>query len=322
VWHAQQMQGLKEDPSNWESKRYLIMECLSRFSSKDNRTHWGPCGGLSDRLTPIPFLVWTAYRTKRILFIHWNRPFPLEEFLEPASILDWRLPREFSSHLHSEVPTIINEQNAYATAMTSSCVVRSKLQMPGEDTFRKKLKLDYENVFHDLWREMFRPVPRLLQAKIDAQLAAHGLKADNYAATHVRAVHAYRLNSNEIVGVTYRALRCTTELMPGAPILVASNSKEVYDVARNISLQFTDLTIVTLKENHFIHFDYDLQWESRKPKEYDSAFQDLYMLGSAKCTSYGVGGYGKFGSRMTTGASTCGFDYNALPRLPCEWTFS
>jgi hypothetical protein len=207
--------------------------------------------------------------------------------------------------------------------MTGPRVVRSKVQMPGEETFLKKTKLNYEDVFHDLWTAMFRPVPRL-QAKIDAQLVAHGLTSGQYAATHIRARHNKHLSSAEVIQATRRALRCTSQLFPGAPILVASDLSDVYQVARNVSLEYPDslLRVETLEENSFIHLDWDPQWETRTADDYDGVFQDLCLLGSAKCVSHGVGGYGKFGMRMTVGASTCGFDHAKLPRIPCTFNFS
>jgi hypothetical protein len=321
------MQELKTNISSWESKTFLIMECYAYFSPKQNKTVFSkPCGGLSDRLTPLPLLVWIAHRTRRILFIYWNRPMGLEEFLEPASVLDWRMPRELVPHLvggGGGGTLIKNERNAYAMAMTGPRVVRSRLQMPGEETFRKKTKLSYEDVFPDLWTALFRPVPRL-QTKIDAQLAAHGLTPDQYAATHIRARHNKHFSSAEVIQATNRALRCTSQLFPGAPILVASDLSDVYEVARNVSLEYLNYSfrVETLDENSFIHLDWDPQWETRTADDYDGVFQDLYLLGSAKCVSHGVGGYGKFGMRMTVGASTCGFDHAKLPRIPCAFNFS
>lgn len=51
------------------------------------------CGGTADRLKPFVLLLREAHKSKRLLFIHWNRPARLEEFLvPPRGGLDWRAP--------------------------------------------------------------------------------------------------------------------------------------------------------------------------------------------------------------------------------------
>jgi len=70
---------------------FLVATCLRTDST---------CGGTADRLRPLPFLVKLASETRRLLFVYWERPAPLESFLRPPQFLrhgggggvDWRLP--------------------------------------------------------------------------------------------------------------------------------------------------------------------------------------------------------------------------------------
>ena len=86
-WHKHQrakVESSKTQKGVFSSNRFLVMYC----SPVDNN-----CGGTSDRLKPIPFMLRIAYYTKRLLFIHWTKPARLEEFLvPPKGGLDWRLP--------------------------------------------------------------------------------------------------------------------------------------------------------------------------------------------------------------------------------------
>ena len=45
------------------------------------RTCLGLCGGLNDRLGQLPWDIYLANQTGRVLLIHWHRPAPLEHFL-------------------------------------------------------------------------------------------------------------------------------------------------------------------------------------------------------------------------------------------------
>lgn len=55
------------------------------------RTCLGLCGGLNDRLGQLPWDLYLANQTQRILLIRWERPRPLENFLIPNDI-DWSIP--------------------------------------------------------------------------------------------------------------------------------------------------------------------------------------------------------------------------------------
>ncbi|KAL7577414.1 hypothetical protein ACA910_004704 [Epithemia clementina (nom. ined.)] len=69
------------------------------------RTCLGLCGGLHDRLGQLPWDLYLAQQTHRVLLLHWHRPVSLEHFLQPPTTttttatstkwsLDWRVPPE------------------------------------------------------------------------------------------------------------------------------------------------------------------------------------------------------------------------------------
>lgn len=51
----------------------------------------GICGGIHDRLGQLPWDLYLANQTRRILLIHWIRPVSLHYFLVPNE-LDWMVP--------------------------------------------------------------------------------------------------------------------------------------------------------------------------------------------------------------------------------------
>jgi hypothetical protein len=56
------------------------------------RTCLGICGGLHDRLGQLPWDLYLANATGRVLLLAWQRPVSLEKFLVPSPLLDWRAP--------------------------------------------------------------------------------------------------------------------------------------------------------------------------------------------------------------------------------------
>jgi hypothetical protein len=82
TWHAQQLSQLTQSNWNQPPYRYLILRCL-RYDIL--------CAGTADRLSTLPALLRFGYDTQRIIFIHWQSPAALHEFLVPTSI-NWDIP--------------------------------------------------------------------------------------------------------------------------------------------------------------------------------------------------------------------------------------
>lgn len=84
TWHIEQRQKLRYNNSlsGDDDIKYLVVRCLEREK----------CGGLSDRMQPMPFYVMLANLTQRVLLIHWKKPCELENFWQPPpNGLDWRI---------------------------------------------------------------------------------------------------------------------------------------------------------------------------------------------------------------------------------------
>ena len=82
LWNQNQVQN-----ANSETK-YLVVTCL-----QNDR-----CGGLSDRLRSLPFMLLVASKVNRVLCIYWSKPFGLDNLLLPPSGgVDWRCPASFDA---------------------------------------------------------------------------------------------------------------------------------------------------------------------------------------------------------------------------------
>ena len=100
-WHRATKSQLTR--SNWNATNYLIVGCFESFRS---------CGGISDRLKPLPLLVWEAHQHQRILLIWWERPNTLEEWLIPPNHkdggIDWTVPLFLKEEILKAQPMLLS----------------------------------------------------------------------------------------------------------------------------------------------------------------------------------------------------------------------
>ena len=105
-WHRATKSQLTR--SNWNASNYLIVGCFESFTS---------CGGISDRLKPLPMLVWEAYQHQRVLLIWWERPKPLEEWLIPPNHedggIDWTVPLFLKEEIFKAQPRLLRGRDGY-----------------------------------------------------------------------------------------------------------------------------------------------------------------------------------------------------------------
>ncbi|KAG7369771.1 hypothetical protein IV203_027517 [Nitzschia inconspicua] len=315
VWHNHTKSNLNK--ANWNSTKYLIIGC---FESHKN------CGGISDRLKPLPMTLLQAYRYQRLLLIWWEKPKPLEEFLLPPSGgVDWIAPQWLRENLKREMGEraigswtgSFEQGEALLQGGHFKVSIVFKIQTPsaGENLFREKLQKDqgssrdgstYKEVFHHLFRRFFRPVHRI-QDQIDQKMQAQGLIPGEYTAAHLRALYGKRNDRDlvEMVDLAVLGVNCASNLSPGRPVYFASDSsfatKAAQTYAHMHGLPVTSLgpSNVTEATRNPIHLDKDPDWRARNPSSYDPTFVDLYMLAQSRCVAHSNGGYGSFGSLLS-----------------------
>jgi hypothetical protein len=282
-WHSQQVKSLAV--SSWDSKKYLVLYCGKRIN----------CGGISDRLKPLPFLVLLAYRSQRVLMILWIKPAPLEEHLvPPEGGLDWRVPDWLRLELVKANPrTAIETRHAvdYTERLTNETVLFTKIQVPtaGQDYYdlQSDAHSTYQTVYHSLFRTFFTPAPRL-EALISSKMEDHNLVPGQYASAHLRAMYGNRIYRDpyETIAMTVNAVNCASYLLPGSPVYFAADIKFAVQVAQEYGRQ-RSLPVAALDFlEDPLHLDKDDAWQTRDPSAYDETFVDLYMLAQSRCVAY------------------------------------
>jgi hypothetical protein len=331
AWHEEQRASLTRE--NWKSKRYLVLRCLSTDAK---------CGGASDRLNALPYLLLLANQTNRLFFITWTRPAALEEFLvPPKGGLNWTIPSavDFSQYLIgrrnirgrakasiNETGIIANKGNSY-WAKTDLFFVEARMAgAPPQSTYdecrESPDEAPFKGVFRDVWRILFEPSPNLA-ARISSTQQRLGLEEGMYVSAHIRA--QYKENATDNMAIVRNAIHCASTLDPGAAVFVGSDSPQVAQFAVQYGKTVSHHSVsARMQEGITLHIDRgrsflshaDADWNEYPASAYFDTFVDLYLLSGAKCVTYGIGGYGHWAS-MLSGNSSCSMRHTARN---CSWT--
>jgi hypothetical protein len=331
AWHEKQRSSLTSE--NWRSKRYLVLRCLSTDAK---------CGGASDRLNALPYLLMLANQTNRLFFMTWSRPAPLEEFLvPPKGGLNWSIPSavDFSPYLigrrnirgrakssTNETGIIAHKGNAY-WANTDLFFVEARMAgAPPKSTYddcrESTDEAPFERVFRDVWQILFEPSPNLV-AIIGSTQRRLGLTEGLYVSAHVRA--QYKINANDNTAIVRNAIHCASTLYPGAPVFVGSDSTQVANYAVQYGKTVLNHSVFArMQEGVTLHIDRgksflshaDADWNEYPASAYFDTFVDMYLLSGAKCVTYGIGGYGYWTSMMS-GNVSCSMRHTVRN---CSWT--
>lgn len=135
---------------------FIVLRCY-RYDEHER------CDGVSDRFKPIPLILLAAARSQRTFFVHWyQRLYPLEEFLVPShGGFNWSVP-DFL------VEDLLQQKRG---AITPAGLLVKAAQMDGwikpvhiHDAQGGSAQYDeingpnsFLNVFHDVFRILFRP---------------------------------------------------------------------------------------------------------------------------------------------------------------------
>lgn len=206
AWHKNSLKELNADHSKWTNYKYLVVRCLTI----DHK-----CGGASDRLQSIPLALLVASQHERLLFIEWEKPAVLTEFLTPTA-LDWRLPAWFQKgyskdeHLRVERPYIHFQRSPSILSDKHLSRLDQHKNMTSMDmryqttdhgrayynSFLQSGEPDFDQVYAAAWASLFRPSPPI-QARINNAVTELGLQEGNYVSLHVRSMY-YKDKSRQV----------------------------------------------------------------------------------------------------------------------------
>ena len=300
-WHDTEVASLNS--TNWDTRRYLILRC-----THDDRV----CGGTADRLQSVPYFLRLGYLSKRIFLIRWNIPCRLEEFLIP-NILNWTMP-EFLE------PPFVNNSvyaggakffrtNAFNSKNTIvTGLVRS--HFGGEDEFINlfhdfnETTPTYRDIYGDMFRMLFKPSEPVAKLIVD-EMNRLDLFPGQYATAQYRAYYRYeddksKLPFREVLSHSKHAVDCAHKLLPNHPIYFSSDSNQAEDLAVEYGKTLNYSVVFQQNEADPLHLDADSRSNQTTPPEafYD-IFVDLWVMGSARCVTHGIGGFGRWATLLS-----------------------
>ena len=230
-WHRQTLQNITQ-PSDWLEHQLLVLGCMAH----------NVCGGTADRLRPLPYYLALAARAKRLFFIRWTKPLPLEAILEPYQ-LNWAMPTTLAQMIDQGNGTIHRERNlanmakhSLRSELWTLQVLSQTMTYVAEYT---KVVTDLEDVtkgglsfqpdyFHDLFLALFQPVPAL-RDMIETTMTSLHLVPNEFVVTHIRALypgHPYDTSRkvSDLEPSVWNAVDCASYTFPGAPVFVISDT--------------------------------------------------------------------------------------------------
>lgn len=133
-WHKERREQLRRTlPRNNNTEeqsdvKFLVVRCLEREV----------CGGLSDRLKPMPFYILVASLAERVLLVHWKKPCAIEHFVvPPAGGLDWRV--EGTGVTEDMIRNNSNFVNGHANSLSFEMQKWTGAQAGGERLVRARV---------------------------------------------------------------------------------------------------------------------------------------------------------------------------------------
>ena len=325
-WHREQRKLIRAD--NWDKFKYIVMVCSSQSEK---------CGGIVDRLRPIPFIVRVAAETKRILLIKWERPATLESFLMPPhGGVYWQTPKWMVPHIEStNVGTAKSVKKLVEIAAGKEKIVKSQVQAHDYGSkYYNNQALEYGDEvpdafrrdYRDCWYSMFTPVPEIAR-KVEGELERLKLVPGGFSFAHVRASYGIEGQARDpalVKNWTQNSLNCASNLQPGGPYFFASDSMYSKQVAIEYGQEKNVPVVTRLDDKDALYLDLD--GEIRDRSEYFPIVVDLYLMSMAKCYTYNMGGYAEFANLISGSDFTCnvrhwtaGVDPNSANKNGCQW---
>ena len=117
-WHGETLAST----SDWTRQPLLIHRCIQEDQ----------CGGTADRLKVLPLYLASAARTKRLFFMRWNTPLPLEQFLLPTTAMNWTVPDSLTPFLdtsNTKVEVAVLPSTNLTKSFYGGTIVQSMLKI-------------------------------------------------------------------------------------------------------------------------------------------------------------------------------------------------
>jgi hypothetical protein len=151
---------------------------------------------------------------------------------------------------------------------------------------------NFDEVFSDVWKILFTPSPAI-QTILRQELDRLHLVPGQYVGAHLRALYARENRPEEEVEAwTRNAIHCASNLRPGQPIFLASDSSHATEYAPEYAKTLSNPVPVEVRvpnPNPPLHLDRSEGWGDRPPSDYYDTFVDLYLLALSNCVTHNKG---------------------------------
>lgn len=318
AWHKQQRLLLNE--SNWQQDQFQF---LAGTAFKGRKS-----GGMTDRIRPIPALIRLAAQTRRILLFHWGRPCALEEFLlPPLGGMDWRVPdymanRLKSTGVNSNWDRIVKAAGSNDTTRHKIIATQYQSWNYGELWYKEQKKEDEPDlyiIFRDIWKVVFTPSPPVAEL-IYTNFDRMGLVPGEFATAHIRALYAVEDRpKEEIDNIAKNAMNCVSNLRPGGPFFVASDSFHAIQTAIDYGKEHNVSVVAASHAQEPLHVDFQNESDtSLTPAHFYDGFVDLFLMAGTRCAAVGPGGFARWGHLLGYN-ETCVIHHFGRKSRKCEW---
>jgi hypothetical protein len=246
---------------------------------------------------------------------------------------DWRVPPWMRDVLPKGKRVYVNSENLQEAVNSSMGILRTVFQAHdgGMAWYNEDVKpgeSSYEEVYHEVWKAMFTPVPAIASA-VKRVLDDNGLVPNGYSAAHLRVL--YQQNDRK-EGVLQRwtrgGINCASTLRPGKPIFLTSDSDYVTTYGPIYGREQNGTIVVHESyPNPPLHLDQaDIVQRNGTllsrppPSDFYDTFTDLYLLALSGCVFSSKGGYGMWAIYIG-GNLKCGYRSKGWNKLAnaCEF---
>jgi hypothetical protein len=258
----------------------------------------------------------------------------LEEFLQPTSHFNWSVPLWWEERI-TQLPNFVKRKvvSGGPSVLAASrnddiAIVEARIQNAdgGEGMLSNLIgpqHADYKVFYAEMFRRVFQPALPVA-ALVNERMKNSALQPGEYSVAHYRAFYGIeysKMNNKTLEDRAINAVNCASTLYPGHPVYFASDSIHALDAIR-LYAEEKNLSIATNQNSkEALHLDYHGGGnQSRAPSEFYETFVDLLIMGSGRCVSYGVGGFGMF-ARLLSYDTNCSNHYSTRRSITqkCQW---
>ena len=166
---------------------------------------------------------------------------------------------------------------------------------------------------------VFTPSPPVAQRIYD-NFDRMGLVPGEFATAHIRALYAVDDRPKEdIEKIAKNAINCVSNLRPGGPFFVASDSFHAIETAIQYGRERNVTVVAPHHPQQPLHVDFQNESDtSLTPAHFYDGFVDLFLMAATRCAAVGPGGFARWGHLLGYN-ETCVIHHFGRKSQNCNW---